>query len=152
MSPACAGPRDRHSRCGGKLRVRRGTRSRTPPDRRKDLAMFRSIRNKRHGNQTVAFDRAVSAMFEPLESRRLYAVTASAGGGVLTVLGDNNPNAITVSRDAAGNLLVNNGAVPITGATPATVANIQRIDVQGSDGNDAITLDETHGVLPKASL
>ncbi|MGB7158100.1 MAG: calcium-binding protein [Tepidisphaeraceae bacterium] len=94
---------------------------------------------------------AVDNALEPLELRRLYAVTATSAGGVLTVLGDNNANAITVSRNANGNLLVNNGTVPILGS-PATVSNILSIHVSGLDGNDRLTLDETNGALPKASL
>jgi Ca2+-binding RTX toxin-like protein len=70
---------------------------------------------------------------------------------VLTVTGDNNANVITVSRDVAGKLLVNNGAVTITGPT-ATVANTTVIKLLGGDGNDALSLDETIGALPKASL
>src|SRR3954454_11236720 len=89
---------------------------------------------------------AVEHALEPLESRRLYAVTAMSSGGVLTVLGGGNDNAITVSRDAAGKLLVNNGAVHINGAT-ATVTTIGRIVVSGLGGNDRLTLDETNGVL-----
>jgi len=81
----------------------------------------------------------------------MYSVTASAAGGVLNVLGDNGSNAITVSRDVAGNLLVNNGAVAITGS-PATVATITSIHVSGLDGNDNIALDETNGALPAASI
>ena len=56
----------------------------------------------------------------------MYSVTASAAGGVLNVLGDNGPNAITVSRDVTGNLLVNNGNVAITGS-PATVVTISAV-------------------------
>jgi Ca2+-binding RTX toxin-like protein len=110
-----------------------------------------SLSPRRRARKAAAFHRAVDNTLEPLESRRLYAVTASAAGGVLTVLGDNNPNAITVSRNAAGNLLVNNGAVPIAGS-PATVATIQVIHVSGFDGNDNLLLDETNGALPAASL
>ena len=94
---------------------------------------------------------AVGSMIEPLEGRRLYAVTATAAGGVLTVSGDANANVITVSRNAAGNLLVNNGAVAITGAA-ATVANTNVIKILGGDGNDTLAIDETAGALPKASL
>ena len=90
------------------------------------------------------------APFEPLEPRRLYAITATSAGGVLTILGDDGANAITVSRNA-GNLLVNNGAVAITGA-PATLSNILTIHISGLGGNDALSLDETNGTLPKASL
>jgi Ca2+-binding RTX toxin-like protein len=107
-----------------------------------------SMARRRARNSVV---RAVESAFEPLESRRLYSVSASAAGGVLTVLGDNGNNAITVSRDLAGNLLVNNGAVAITGS-PATVATITSIHVSGLDGNDNIALDETNGVLPAASI
>src|SRR3954466_15152472 len=107
----------------------------------------RSSRSHRGGG----FSSPAGPPFESLESRRLYSVTASAAGGVLTVLGDDNANAITVSRDIAGNLLVNNGAVPIAGA-PATVANTPLIMVLGADGNDNILFDEANGALPAASL
>src|SRR3954470_20237538 len=98
-----------------------------------------------------AVNRAVDSSFEPLESRKLFSVTATSDAGVLTVVGDNSANTITVSRDVAGNLLVNNGAVAITGPA-ATVANTTLIKVSGADGNDNISLDQTNGVLPKASL
>ena len=94
---------------------------------------------------------ATENVFEPLESRRMYSVTASSAGGVLTVLGDNAPNTITVSRDVAGNLLVNNGAVAISGSA-ANVATTTSIHVSGLDGNDNIALDETNGALPAASI
>ena len=51
----------------------------------------------------------------------ITAVFTSATG-VLTITGGALGNAITVSRNAAGNLLVNGGAVSMTGGTP-TVAN-----------------------------
>src|SRR2546430_15405656 len=60
-------------------------------------------------------------------------------------------NAITVSRDVAGNLLVNNGAIHIAGTAP-TVANTQLIKILAASGNDSLTLDETNGILPDASL
>src|SRR5947207_1190422 len=89
--------------------------------------------------------------FEELESRMYRAVTASFGGGVLSVLGDNANNSIVVSRDAAGKLLVNGGAVAVLGGT-ATVANTSLIQVFGQGGNDAITLNEANGALPRANL
>ena len=46
-------------------------------------------------------------------------------------------NSIITSRDAAGNILVNGGAVPITGGNP-TVANTALIQVFGQAGNDTI--------------
>src|SRR5262245_18683042 len=62
--------------------------------------------------------------FEQLAARINLAVTASfaPAAGVLTVLGDELENNIQLSRDAAGSILVNGGAVPVLGGTP-TVAN-----------------------------
>ena len=81
------------------------------------------------------------------------AVTASFSPttGVLTVFGDALDNAITVSRDAAGNILINGGAVVIQGGT-ATVANTSLIQGFGLGGNDTITLDQSNGALPRANL
>jgi hypothetical protein len=60
-------------------------------------------------------------------------------------------NAIVTSRDAAGQILVNGGAVPVQGGTP-TVANTALIQVFGQAGNDTISLDEANGALPAALL
>ena len=79
------------------------------------------------------------------------AVTASFRSGVLTVFGDSANNAITISRDAAGRILVNGGAVAVVGGTP-TVANTALIQVFGLAGNDTITLSEVNGALPAAAL
>src|SRR6266545_6736392 len=81
------------------------------------------------------------------------AVTASflPGAGVLTVSGDNLDNTITTSRNAAGTILVNGGAVAVVGGTP-TVANTSLIQVFGQGGNDLIALDEPNGALPAANL
>jgi Ca2+-binding RTX toxin-like protein len=77
--------------------------------------------------------------------------TFNAQSGVLTVLGDGLDNNVTISRNAAGTLLVNGGAVPVVGGTP-TVANTQLIQVFGQAGNDTITLSEANGALPRANL
>ena len=50
------------------------------------------------------------------------AITATFANGVLTETGDNLDNTITTSRNAAGTILVNGGAVAVQGGT-ATVAN-----------------------------
>jgi Ca2+-binding RTX toxin-like protein len=73
--------------------------------------------------------------------------------GVLTVIGDARENSVTVRRDAAGKLLVNDGAaaVPVQGGT-ATVANTSLIQVFGQDGDDTLALDESNGALPAANL
>lgn len=77
--------------------------------------------------------------------------TFSPTTGQLTVFGDNLDNSITVSRDAAGKILVNGGAVAIVGGT-ATVANTAKIQVFGQGGNDTVTLSEVNGALPAANL
>ncbi|MFL6928943.1 MAG: calcium-binding protein, partial [Xanthobacteraceae bacterium] len=81
------------------------------------------------------------------------AVTAffSPTTGVLTVFGDALDNNIVISRDAAGTILVNGGAIPILGGT-ATVANTSLIQGFGQAGNDTITLNESNGALPRANL
>ena len=79
------------------------------------------------------------------------AVTSSFSAGTLTIFGDNLNNTITISRNAAGALLVNGGAVAVTGGTP-TVANTTVIQVFGQGGNDTIALNEASGALPRANL
>ena len=81
------------------------------------------------------------------------AVTASfnAATGVLSVFGDALGNTVTLSRDAAGNILINGGAVAVIGGTP-TVANTALIQAFGLNDDDVITLDEGFGALPAATL
>ena len=81
------------------------------------------------------------------------AITASflPGSGVLTVFGDAATDKITMSRDVAGRLLVNGGAVAIQGGV-STVANTTLIQIFGQGGNDMIALDESNGALPAANL
>jgi Ca2+-binding RTX toxin-like protein len=79
------------------------------------------------------------------------AVTATFASGTLSVSGDSANNAITISRDAAGRILVNRGAIPVRGGT-ATVANTALIQVFGLAGNDTLTLNEANGALPAAHL
>jgi Ca2+-binding RTX toxin-like protein len=75
----------------------------------------------------------------------------SPNAGLLSALGDNARNTITVSRDAAGSLLVNGGSVAIRGGK-ATIANTTTIQLNGLGGDDVIALDESNGVLPAAVL
>src|SRR3954447_338333 len=77
--------------------------------------------------------------------------TFSAGTGTLSVLGDSANNSITISRDAAGRILVNGGAITVAGGTP-TVANTALIQVFGVDGADTLALNEANGALPRANL
>lgn len=92
-----------------------------------------------------------TAFFEQLDERITPAVNAFFSAGVLTVNGDNANNTIEVSRDAAGRLLVNGGAVSIKGGTP-TVANTKGIQFYGNNGNDTLSLNEANGALPKANI
>jgi len=69
--------------------------------------------------------------------------------GVLVETGDNLGDSITTSRDAAGQILVNGGAVSIDGGQP-TVANTTDIVVFGGNGDDTISLD--NAALPPAQL
>lgn len=90
---------------------------------------------------------------ECLDARILPSVTASFAPdtGILSVLGDAQNNTIIVSRDAGGHILVNGGNVAIQGGT-ATVANTTLIKMDGQDGNDILSLDETNGALPVANI
>jgi Ca2+-binding RTX toxin-like protein len=98
-----------------------------------------------------ARQRTVPAAAEPLPNRLMLSVTALFTAGELRVTGDAQDNVIAISRDAAGTIFVNNGAIPIQGGTP-TVANTTHLHLVGADGNDAITLNETNGRLPGAAL
>jgi Ca2+-binding RTX toxin-like protein len=80
----------------------------------------------------------ISASFDPLT-------------GTLTIIGDDVDNTIVVSRNAAGALLVNNGAVSITGGV-ATVANTVLIRIFGRGGNDQLSLNEANGALPRTEM
>jgi Ca2+-binding RTX toxin-like protein len=81
------------------------------------------------------------------------AITASfnAGAGLLSIFADNPDNTVTVSRDAAGTILINGGAVAVLGGNP-TVANTALIQAFGLGGNDNLSLDESLGALPAANL
>jgi Ca2+-binding RTX toxin-like protein len=79
------------------------------------------------------------------------AITSLFSNGVLTEFGDAQDNTIVTSRDAAGNILVNGGAVAILGG-PATVANTSLIQVFGQGGNDTITVNEANGAMPAVNL
>ena len=81
------------------------------------------------------------------------AITATflPASGLLSVFGDSLDNTVTASRNAAGAVLVNGGAVAVTGGTP-TVANTSLIQIFGQGGDDALALNEANGALPAANL
>ncbi|QJW94923.1 beta strand repeat-containing protein [Frigoriglobus tundricola] len=118
-------------------------------------AMLRGARRrvmKTKAQPSFKLNRFTPAL-ESLTDRALPSVTATftAAAGTLTVVGDNLDNTITVSRNAAGQILVNGGAVAAQGGTP-TVANTTLVQVFGQGGNDTITMNETNGALPAADL
>jgi Ca2+-binding RTX toxin-like protein len=78
-------------------------------------------------------------------------ISAVFDGSVLTVTGDDNDNTIIVSRDIAGNILVNGGSVAVTGGS-TTVSNTTLIRVLGLGGNDVLTIDDGNGPMPPANL
>jgi Ca2+-binding RTX toxin-like protein len=71
-------------------------------------------------------------------------------GGILTVIGTAGDDTIVISQ-SSGQILVNNGAIPITGGIP-TVANTTLVKVFGLDGNDTLTMDQSIGAVPPAQL
>lgn len=81
---------------------------------------------------------SITGRFQPLQHHLVFT-------------GDDGDNHITVSRDAAGHLFGNGGAIPIS-PNSATVANTDLIRVDAGDGNDVVALDETNGALPAARL
>lgn len=66
----------------------------------------------------------------------------------LLINSDDADNNITISRDLGGHLFVNGNAID----DDPTVANTDLIRVNGGDGNDSITIDETNGPLPAAQI
>src|SRR5262249_16693141 len=85
----------------------------------------------RTGRKKPGHARFVPASELP-DERVLPAVTATflPGASTLSLFGDALDNTITVSRDAAGQILVNGGAVNVLGGTP-TVANVSLIQAFG---------------------
>jgi Ca2+-binding RTX toxin-like protein len=81
------------------------------------------------------------------------AITAffSTQLNTLAVLGDSGNNNITVGRNTAGDLLINDGAVRIFGGR-ASVNHASRVVVLGLGGDDTIKIDNTNGAMPAASL
>ncbi len=88
---------------------------------------------------------------ELLGARLTPAVNGFLSGNLLAVFGDNLDNNIEVSRNAAGQLLVNGGAVSVIGGTP-TVANTAAILIFGQNGDDTLTLNEANGALPRGQI
>jgi Ca2+-binding RTX toxin-like protein len=81
----------------------------------------------------------------------IHTISALIAGGVLTITGDEHDNTLVASRDAAGTIFVNGGAVEVSGGIP-TIANVSRIRILGLEGNDVLLVDEGGGPMPLANL
>ena len=75
----------------------------------------------------------------------------SPATGVLTIGGTAGPDQFVVRANAGGAIVVNGGAVPITGGVP-TVANTVRIVLVGQAGDDQLVLEPSGGALPGARI
>ncbi|HVK08357.1 MAG TPA: hypothetical protein VM597_06225, partial [Gemmataceae bacterium] len=86
--------------------------------------------------RTARRDRRFVPTILPLETRTVPAVVAQFNPAtrVLTVIGDAADNAITVSRDATGNIAVS--GAPILSRVPVTAAGTARIRILGGAGID----------------
>jgi Ca2+-binding RTX toxin-like protein len=71
--------------------------------------------------------------------------------GVLTIAGTSGADSFVVRARANGTIVVNGGAVPISGGVP-TVANTVRIVMLGLAGDDQLILDPAGGALPGAKI
>src|SRR5262245_60404408 len=109
------------------------------------------VRNWFRPVRTMVENRRFLPRVERLGERVLPAVTATftAAGGTLRILGDETDNTIMVSRDAAGTLLVNNGAIAIQGGA-ATVANTSLVFINGVAGNDTLAVNLAGASTPAA--
>src|SRR5262249_10522741 len=88
-------------------------------------------------------------IFERTTTMAIHA-SFNPATGVLTETGDNNGNTITTSLDAAGQILVNGGAVSIDGGQAPVANTTNTIVVSGGNGDDTISLG--NAALPPAQL
>src|SRR5829696_7596098 len=123
----------------------------TLPDKRDPMTVGRNTPGRSTARRMLAGTVLAAGILAATSVPANAATTSSFSAGTLTVFGDSLDNTLTVSRDAAGKILVNGGAVAVTGGTP-TVANTSLIQVFGQDGRDVISLSETNGALPRANL
>ncbi len=108
--------------------------------------------NRRHAALRLLTGVALAAcVFGATSKPASAATTATFSNGVLTASGDSATDNIAISRNAAGRILINGGAVAIAGGTP-TVANTALIRVFGLGDSDVISFNEANGALPQGNL
>jgi Ca2+-binding RTX toxin-like protein len=71
--------------------------------------------------------------------------------GVLTVFGDNANNTIALGQNAAGDLVVNDGAVQIFGGK-ARASDARHIFLVGFGGDDTLKIDESKGKITASTF
>jgi Ca2+-binding RTX toxin-like protein len=88
---------------------------------------------------------------QTFERTMTMAIKANFTAGLLSVTGDNGNDDITVTRNAAEQILINGngGAISAQGGQP-TLTNTNEIDVFGGSGDDRISLG--NAALPPAQL
>ncbi len=103
--------------------------------------------------RVVAFDAARQRAEQGLQAgvEVILSAVFDPGTGILTVVGDLQGNTLSVGRNARDFLLVNQGAVPISGGVP-TIMNTTLVRMLGLGGDDQLSLDLTGGSLPRCHL
>jgi hypothetical protein len=110
-----------------------------------DLLRGTRCRNRKSTNSVSCRrngDSLVSPV-KPLDARLVPAAIATLNGGTPSVFGESLGDTITISRDTAGDILVNGHGVQVRWRTP-TVASTNLIQVFAQGGNN-------HRLLPEAS-
>jgi Ca2+-binding RTX toxin-like protein len=105
------------------------------------------------GSQLSFINSSISQSREFFRVKRVFpAAPGSAvfnpATGLLTIVGDALHTVINVVNDGTGVIVINGGAIPITGGV-ATISNTVLIQVLGSTGDDQITVGNS---LPPAHL
>jgi Ca2+-binding RTX toxin-like protein len=92
------------------------------------------------GALALALTAHVGAQRPPSPTSAPGAITASfdQATGVLTVTGTAADDTITLGHDAAGAILIEGGAVLITGRGEPTLANTRRIELSALGGDDTV--------------
>jgi RTX calcium-binding nonapeptide repeat (4 copies) len=110
-----------------------------------DLQAWRPIGTPRRGSNSLtrittprtSAPRAFFRLNRIDTAQQIHALFAPETGS-LTILGSQQIDAISITMNA-GNLLINDGSIPIAGG-PVTTANLQRVFIIGGKGDDVIRI------------
>jgi hypothetical protein len=82
------------------------------------------------------------------------ATTVTFADGVLTITGDAGDNGLVVgsisSEDTIDRIITLNGTEVLGGTVPVAAVSVLRME--GGEGNDIVTFDQSNGVLPPGEL